>query len=45
VAARTAAARGTTLARRVERGSYRVTVRLSSAAGSAAAVRRAIRVR
>jgi subtilisin family serine protease len=45
VAAKTAVARGTTLSRRVGRGRYRVTVRLSSAAGAAAAVRRAIRVR
>jgi thermitase len=45
VAVKTAVARGTKLSRRVRRGSYRVTVRVASAAGRAAAVRRSIRVR
>jgi thermitase len=45
VAGKTAVARRTTLSRRVRRGSYRVTVRLASAAGRAGAVRRTIRVR
>jgi thermitase len=45
VAAKTAVARSATLSRRVTRGAYRVTVRVSSAAGRATAVRRSIRVR